>query len=84
MPYSIEHCGFKYSEKYYDEEYEYRHVEVPDDKTSKIKDFANQNKLLSEDQWRGLGIQQSLGWCHYMWYRPNPSIMLFRRVIQST
>lgn len=36
-------------------------------------------QLLSEAQWRGLGVQQSRGWVHYAIHRPEPHILLFRR-----
>ena len=48
----------EYSEKYYDDEYEYRHVLL----TKAIFKKIPKNKLLSEKEWRDQGIQQSLGW----------------------
>ncbi|KAM6037454.1 cyclin-dependent kinases regulatory subunit 2-like [Chlamydotis macqueenii] len=35
--------------------------------------------LMSEEEWRRLGVQQSLGWVHYMIHEPEPHILLFRR-----
>jgi cyclin-dependent kinase regulatory subunit CKS1 len=35
--------------------------------------------LLTEDQWRFLGLQQSSAWVHYAIHRPEPHILLFRR-----
>ncbi|MBN3303191.1 CKS1 protein, partial [Amia calva] len=35
--------------------------------------------LMSEDEWRTLGVQQSQGWIHYMIHKPEPHILLFRR-----
>lgn len=32
-----------------------------------------------QNEWRGLGVQQSRGWVHYAIHRPEPHIMLFRR-----
>ncbi|CAH8291818.1 unnamed protein product [Heterobilharzia americana] len=64
-----------YSEKYFDDTYEYRHVHLP-------KELAKQvpkNHLMSEAEWRKLGIQQSAGWIHYMVHEPEPHIILFRR-----
>lgn len=64
-----------YSEKYFDDEYEYRHVTLP-------KELAKQlpkNRLLQENEWRGIGVQQSRGWAHYAIHRPEPHILLFRR-----
>lgn len=37
------------------------------------------NTLLSEKEWRGIGVQQSRGWQHYAVHRPEPHILLFRR-----
>ncbi|KAH0569631.1 Cyclin-dependent kinases regulatory subunit [Spironucleus salmonicida] len=67
--------GFYYSRKYYDDIYEYRHVIMPDEILKKFKI----NQLLSEAEWRGLGIQMSSGWQHYDFHRPEPNILLFRR-----
>ena len=60
-----------YSERYSDDEYEYRHVILPKPLFKMIpKTFFNTDKsgtlrLLSEQEWRGIGITQSLGWEHY-------------------
>lgn len=67
-----------YSEKYYDDEFEYRHVQIP---TEMAKTMPK--KLMTEDEWRAFGIQQSHGWIHYMIHEPEPHILLFRRPIQG-
>lgn len=60
-----------YSERYSDDEYEYRHVILPKPLFKMIpKQFFNPDntgtlRLLSEREWRGIGITQSLGWEHY-------------------
>ncbi|PAA58092.1 hypothetical protein BOX15_Mlig015387g1 [Macrostomum lignano] len=36
---------------------------------------------MTEDEWRGIGIQQSEGWVNYMVHQPEPHIILFRRPI---
>ena len=36
-------------------------------------------KLMSSDEWRAMGVQQSHGWQHYACHRPEPHILLFRR-----
>ena len=60
-----------YSERYSDDEYEYRHVILPKPLFKMIpKNFFNDDnsgtlRLLSEEEWRGIGITQSLGWEHY-------------------
>lgn len=46
------------------------------------KELAKQvpkTHLMSEEEWRRLGVQQSLGWVHYMIHEPEPHILLFRR-----
>ena len=64
-----------YSEKYYDAKYEYRHVILP----KSIAANVPRNKLLSEDEWRGIGVTMSPGWIHYAHHAPEPHILLFRR-----
>lgn len=66
-----------YSDKYYDEAYEYRHVQVTPD----VAKLIPRGKLMSEDEWRSIGIQQSHGWVHYMIHEPEPHILLFRRPV---
>lgn len=36
-------------------------------------------RLMSETEWRALGVQQSRGWVHYAIHRPEPHILLYRR-----
>lgn len=55
-----------YSEKYSDDSYEYRHVHLP---KSWIKLLPDDRHLLSEAEWRALGVCQSRGWEHYMHVR---------------
>ncbi|CAM9869663.1 unnamed protein product [Ascophyllum nodosum] len=64
-----------YSEKYVDGAFEYRHVMLPKDMARIIPT----TRLLSEEEWRSLGVQQSRGWQHYAVHRPEPHILLFRR-----
>ncbi|KAI9069107.1 CKS-domain-containing protein [Trametes sanguinea] len=74
-----------YSERYSDDEYEYRHVILPKPLFKMIpKHFFNPDnsgtlRLLSEEEWRGIGITQSLGWEHYEVHAPEPHVLLFRR-----
>jgi len=81
-----------YSEKYTDDSHEYRHVTLPRaqaqdlckvyaDKTEigKLVEKVFDGKLLSEDEWRKIGVQQSVGWVHYCSHRPEPNILLFSR-----
>ncbi|CAJ0579900.1 unnamed protein product, partial [Mesorhabditis spiculigera] len=68
---------FYYSPKYEDDEYEYRHVHV----TKEVAKQVPKNRLLSETEWRSLGIQQSPGWEHYMIHGPERHVLLFRRAL---
>ncbi|KAF9817839.1 hypothetical protein IEO21_03181 [Rhodonia placenta] len=74
-----------YSDRYSDDEYEYRHVILPKPLFKMIpKQLFNSDKsgtlrLLSEQEWRGIGITQSLGWEHYEVHAPEPHVLLFRR-----
>lgn len=65
----------QYSDKYVDSLYEYRHVKVPRTHAGGIP----KSRLMSEAEWRRLGVQQSKGWQHYMRYAPEPTVLLFRR-----
>lgn len=64
-----------YSQKYYDDNYEYRHVILTEEMYNKLP----KGKLLTDLEWRQLGVQQSMGWEHYMIFNPEPWVMLFRR-----
>ncbi|XP_072167260.1 cyclin-dependent kinases regulatory subunit-like [Diadema setosum] len=63
-----------YSDKYFDDKYEYRHVMLPKDIAKLVP-----NHLMTETEWRQIGVQQSQGWVHYMCHSPEPHILLFRR-----
>lgn len=64
-----------YSDRYEAEDYIFRHVKVP----KELVKYIPKERLMLEDEWRGLGIQQSAGWEHYMLHKPEPHILLFRR-----
>eukprot|EP01006_Ploeotia_vitrea_P063801 TRINITY_DN86292_c0_g1_i1.p1 TRINITY_DN86292_c0_g1~~TRINITY_DN86292_c0_g1_i1.p1 ORF type:complete len:114 (+),score=0.20 TRINITY_DN86292_c0_g1_i1:48-389(+) len=64
-----------YSEKYYDDVHEYRHVTLP----KEIAKLIPKGYLMADREWRSLGVQQSLGWEHYMWHKPESHILLYRR-----
>ncbi|CAN7982622.1 unnamed protein product [Ixodes hexagonus] len=70
----------QYSEKYYDDKYEYRHVILPPELAQSVP----KTHLMTETEWRNLGVQQSLGWEHYMVHSPEPHILLFRRPLQKS
>ncbi|KAJ2146011.1 hypothetical protein IW136_000762 [Coemansia sp. RSA 678] len=65
-----------YSERYNDDEYEYRHVAVPE---GLRKYLPNPPRLMTEDEWRGMGVRQSPGWEHYLVHEPEPHVLLFKR-----
>ncbi|XP_045150306.1 cyclin-dependent kinases regulatory subunit 2-like [Echinops telfairi] len=67
------HKKIYYSDKYFDEHYEYQHVMLP-----RVPKQVPQTHLMPEEEWRRLGVQQSLGWVHYMTHEPEPHILLFR------
>jgi len=68
-----------YSTRYSDDtgEFEYRHVILPKDIAKKVP-----KRLMSEQEWRGLGVQQSQGWEHYMRWDPEPHILLFKKKVK--
>ncbi|TVU48401.1 hypothetical protein EJB05_08037, partial [Eragrostis curvula] len=74
-PVVVDMGQIQYSEKYFDDTYEYRHVVLPPE----VAKLLPKNRLLSENEWRAIGVQQSRGWVHYAIHRPEPHIMLFRR-----
>ena len=65
----------EYSEKYLDENYEYRHVILPKEIAKQLPKGA----LMPDATWRAFGVQQSRGWEHYAIHKPEPHILLFRR-----
>lgn len=70
-----------YSEKYCDEYYEYRHVILTKSMAHDARTLMNlrASRLLREDEWRSIGVQQSRGWQHFMQHPPEPHVLLFRR-----
>jgi cyclin-dependent kinase regulatory subunit CKS1 len=66
-----------YSDKYTDDEFEYRHVMLP----KELAKLMPKNHLMSEAEWRSYGVQQSRGWQHYLIHEPEPHILLFRRPV---
>ena len=70
-----------YSEKYNDDAFEYRHVIITRSMAHEVKNIVSKRcgELLTEADWRGLGVQQSRGWQHYLFHRPEPHVLLFRR-----
>ena len=64
-------CRIHYSDRYSDDHFEYRHVILPKQLFKMLpKDYLKPDesgtlRLLEDEEWRGIGIQQSLGWEHY-------------------
>lgn len=52
-----------------------RHVILP----KELAKTLPKSRLLTETEWRQIGVQQSRGWTHYAIHRPEPHILLFRR-----
>ncbi|CAE6450356.1 unnamed protein product [Rhizoctonia solani] len=79
------HHRIHYSDRYTDDSYEYRHVILPKPLLKLIPksyfepDDSGVLRILSETEWRGIGITQSLGWEHYEVHAPEPHVLLFRR-----
>eukprot|EP00811_Abedinium_folium_P011171 NODE_20337_length_802_cov_37.939259.p2 GENE.NODE_20337_length_802_cov_37.939259~~NODE_20337_length_802_cov_37.939259.p2 ORF type:complete len:96 (+),score=14.31 NODE_20337_length_802_cov_37.939259:124-411(+) len=69
----------EYSDKYNDDTHEYRHVILPKPIAKEMYKMASAKRLLTETEWRSLGVQQSRGWVHYEIHRPELHILLFRR-----
>lgn len=64
-----------YSNRYESDDYIFRHVKIP----PQLLNLVPRNRLMSEAEWRSLGVKQSIGWEHYMIHDPEPHILLFRR-----
>uniref|UniRef100_A0A3Q2X4Q2 Cyclin-dependent kinases regulatory subunit n=1 Tax=Haplochromis burtoni TaxID=8153 RepID=A0A3Q2X4Q2_HAPBU len=56
-----------------------RHVMLPKELAKRVP----KTHLMSETEWRNLGVQQSQGWVHYMIHQPEPHILLFRRPLPN-
>ncbi|CAF3534004.1 unnamed protein product [Rotaria sordida] len=56
-----------YSETYKDDMYEYRHVILPPEQAQLVP----RTHLLTETEWRNLGLQMSAGWVHFMLHNPD-------------
>ncbi|KAF9968463.1 hypothetical protein BGZ70_003598 [Mortierella alpina] len=63
-----------YSTRYYDDLWE--HVSLP---KAIARHVPNPNELMTEEEWRSLGVKQSQGWEHYMIHSPEPHVLLFKR-----
>ena len=77
-----------YSEKVFDEVYEYRQVHLPKQMLNLLpanyldpssRPGRSKPRLLSQDEVRDIGVCQSDGWVHFGIHNPEPHILLFRR-----
>ena len=50
----------------------YRHVIMP----KELVHLVPKEKLLSETEWRKIGVQQSEGWVHYMIHGPGKFLLI--------
>ncbi|KAI8089121.1 regulatory subunit of cyclin-dependent kinase [Halteromyces radiatus] len=62
----------------YNDTYEYRHIILPKQIARYLPD-KKYKILLQEKEYRRLDVNISLGWQHYMTYKPEPNILLLRR-----
>lgn len=70
-----------YSDKYGDptdpfNTYEYRHVIIPCEKGKALK----LNRTLNAKEWKAIGLHMGSDWIHYLIHRPDPHVLLFRRM----
>lgn len=63
--------------------YIHRHVILPKTFYESMVCSSFKERLLSEPEWRHIGIVQSLGWEHYLIHDPEPHIFLFRRALED-
>uniref|UniRef100_A0A3B3I7X1 Cyclin-dependent kinases regulatory subunit n=1 Tax=Oryzias latipes TaxID=8090 RepID=A0A3B3I7X1_ORYLA len=68
----MSHKQIYYSDKYDDDKYEYRHVMLPKEIAKRVP----KTHLMSETEWRNLGVQQSQGWVHYMIHQPGIKLVI--------
>ncbi|MEN2496050.1 MAG: Cks1bp, variant 2 [Marteilia pararefringens] len=48
--------------------------------SSDISKRLPRNNLMTETEWRNIGVQQSIGWKNYMKYSPENYVVLFRKL----
>jgi len=47
--------------------FQFRHVVLPKEAAKKLP----KNRLLTEEEWKSVGVVQSNGWVHYMIHAPG-------------
>lgn len=81
-PIRFDSARIEYSDTYCDDKYEYRHVILPHETTKErenVERLRKIDRLLSEGEWRMLGLQMSSGWTHFGYFGAEPYVLLFRR-----
>jgi len=69
-----------YSDHYYDNQFEYRHVILP---LCIGKMQSSHRALIPEKEWRALGVTLSDGWVHYLRSSKEPNVLFFRRPLPT-
>jgi len=54
-----------------------RHVFLPED----IAKLVPRTHLMTETEWRNLGVQQSIGWVHYMVHDPGSFVRTISNIL---
>ncbi|KAJ3127466.1 Cyclin-dependent kinases regulatory subunit 2 [Nowakowskiella sp. JEL0407] len=70
-----------YNNEYCDDYYKYRNIKLPKQLLIAMPDRFRVRKLFTEAEVRSFGIVQSGGWEHYAFHRPEPHILLFRKLL---
>ncbi|KAF9957926.1 hypothetical protein BGZ72_001151 [Mortierella alpina] len=82
--------AIEYGDIYYDSKYEYRNVTLPkimlsfiDRRFMEFPDnpYCNVLRILTEEEWREVGITMSQYWVNWMRHDPEPHVLLFRRPV---
>ncbi|KAI8354791.1 regulatory subunit of cyclin-dependent kinase [Mortierella sp. GBAus27b] len=82
---------YRFGAIYRDATYEFRNVTLPRKMLRWVQPDLKLNpdshthtlKLLSEEQWRHLGIRMSTGWENYARHDPEPHVLMFRRTHEA-
>ncbi|KAF9286353.1 Cyclin-dependent kinases regulatory subunit (Cell division control protein cks1) [Mortierella alpina] len=82
--------AIEYGDVYCDSKYEYRNVTLPKIMLSFIdrrfmehpdNPYSNVLRILTEEEWREVGITMSQYWVNWMRHDPEPHVLLFRRPV---
>lgn len=70
----------RYSERYADGVFEYVHVILTRETYETIR---NRSDPLIWKEWTQIGVEIPISWENYMYFKPEPHILLFRRKLQA-